>query len=129
VAVLQLGKPAEMVDERQLGTTTAHGQSIHMTAAVQLTVLAIALRHGHQKLQPTLVVTMALLQDLRLPHMVATMAGAPRRLLTRATAVARTTNGAAIPLQAGGLVAASKTTLHTMLLLLVLTSQLLHPQQ
>lgn len=114
-----------MVDERQPGTTTARGQSIRMMAAAQLTVLAIALRPGHQKLLPTLAARMALLQDLRLPHMAETMAGAPRRLLTRATVVARTMNGAAIPLQAAGLMAASKL---TMLLPLAFTSRPPRPQ-
>jgi hypothetical protein len=129
VAVLQLGKLLEMVDERQPGTTTVHEQSIHMMAAAQLTVLAIALRPGHQKLLPTPAARMALLQDPRLPHMVAMMAGAPRRLPTKVIVVAPIMNGAAIPLQAAGPVAANKITLHTMLLLLARTSQLLRLQQ
>jgi hypothetical protein len=128
-AVLQLGKLPEMVDERQPGITMDHERSIHMMAAAQLTVLAIVLQPGHQKLLPILAARMALLQDPRLPRMVAMMAGAPKRLLTKATAVLRITNGAAIPLQEAGPVAPSKTTHHTMLLLLARTSQLLHPQQ
>lgn len=115
-----------MVDERQPGTTTVHEQSIHMMAAAQLTVLAIELPPGRQKLLPTLAARMALLQDPRLPHMVAMMAGAPRHLPTKAIVVIRITNGTATPLQAAGLVAASKTIHQTMLLLLARISQLPH---
>jgi hypothetical protein len=125
-AVLQLGKLAGMVDEHQPGTTTVHGQLIHMTAAAQHTVPVIALRHGHQKLLPILAARTALLQDPRLPHMVAMMAGAPRHLPTKAIVVIRITNGTATPLQAAGLVAASKTIHQTMLLLLARISQLPH---
>jgi len=120
-AALQLGKLPEMVDERQPGITMDHEQSIHTMAAAQLTVLAIVLRPGHQKLLPILAARMALLQDPRLPHMLAMMAGA--------IPVPRIVNGAAILLQEAGLVAPSKTTHRSMLLLLARTSQLLHPQQ
>jgi hypothetical protein len=128
-AVLQLGKLAGMVDEHQPGTTTVHGQLIHMTAAAQHTVPVIALRHGHQKLLPILAARTALLQDPRLPHMVVMTPGAPRHLLIKATVAVRIMNGAAILHQAAGLVVVSKITHHLMPLPLVHTSQLLHPQR
>lgn len=131
VDVHQRGRPVETEDERQPGLTMDRVLSIHTMGAAQLTVLATALQPGHLTAPKLLLmaIKMALLRDPRLPHMAKVMAGALRHLHTKAAATVRTTSGVVIPRQAGGEVAAGKITIHTMLLPLVHTFQLLHLQQ
>jgi hypothetical protein len=123
----QHGKLVEMEDERQLGITMGPVLLIHTMGAEQLTVLAIALQPGNLMAQRPLHMEgkMALLRDRRLPLTAKATPGALRHLLTKATAAVRIMSGAAIPRQR----ALGKATTHTMLLLLVRTSQLPRPQQ